>query len=62
MLSCVASWWFTWLKLAGDWTGWSPDLSSCEVGEFASQTGSLVEGFDVVYHHDKLQTPDRYHF
>jgi len=40
MLSCVACWWVVRLGLANDW---SLDLSSCEVGEFASLSlaGSL---------------------
>ena len=38
MLSCVACWWVVRLGLANDW---SLDLSSCEVGEFASLAGSL---------------------
>jgi hypothetical protein len=38
LCSCVGWWWIVRLKLAGDW---SLDLSSCEVGEFASRAGSL---------------------
>ena len=38
LCSCVRWWWIVRLKLAGDW---SLDLSSCEVGEFASRAGSL---------------------